>query len=67
MCYFTKLFNLLFYFVFTEFDKNEYIKAITIKWMYEDGDDEMLEAGEVFQDLLPNYKFKFHKYAEIIE
>jgi hypothetical protein len=32
--------------------------------MYEEGDDEMLESGELYQDLLPGFQFDFHKFAE---
>jgi hypothetical protein len=40
-------------------------KTINLKWLYEEGDDEMLESGELYQELLPRYNFTFHKYAEI--
>ena len=41
------------------------IKAVNVKWMYEEGDDEMLESGEIYQEILPIFRFSFHKYAEI--
>jgi hypothetical protein len=40
-------------------------KVIKVKWLYEDGDDEMLESGEIYQDLLPHFEFVFQKYAEM--
>jgi hypothetical protein len=46
-------------------EKNPDNKVIKLKWMYEDGDEEMLESGEIYQELLPRFEFTFHKYAEI--
>ncbi len=46
-------------------EKNPAVKEVHIKWMYEDGDEEMLESGEIYQELIPAFKFHFHKYAEI--
>ena len=42
-------------------------KVIKIKWMYEDGDEEMLESGEIYSEMLKRFQFTFHKYAEIID
>lgn len=39
--------------------------SIQVKWLYEEGDDEMLESGELYQELLPGIRFTFHKYAEV--
>ena len=39
-------------------------KKVNVKWMYEEGDDEMLESGEIYKELLPGFDFSFHKYAE---
>lgn len=41
------------------------LKIVSVKWMYEEGDEEMLESGEIYQELLPRFTFAFHKYAEI--
>jgi len=46
-------------------EKNPSNKIINLKWMYEDGDDEMLESGEIFQEILPRFSFTFHKFAEL--
>jgi hypothetical protein len=46
---------------------NTNFKKIKCKWFYEDGDDEILESGEIYEDLLPNIKFEYHKYAEVYE
>jgi hypothetical protein len=42
-------------------------KVINIKWMYEDGDEEMLESGEIYSEMLKRFKFTYHKYAEIVD
>ena len=50
---------------FKTIEKNPRNKVIHLKWMYEEGDDEMLESGELYQELLPRFTFTFHKYAEM--
>jgi hypothetical protein len=45
-------------------DKNPDNKTVKVKWLYEDGDDEMLESGEIYKELLPRFEFVFQKYAE---
>ena len=50
--------------VFKVIEQNKNNKVINIKWMYEDGDDEMLESGELYRELIPGFHFTFHKYAE---
>jgi hypothetical protein len=47
-------------------DKNPASQVVKVKWMYEEGDDEMLESGEIYQELLPRFEFVFQKYAELI-
>jgi hypothetical protein len=46
-------------------EKKKTIKIVNVKWMYEDGDEEMLESGEIYQELLPQFIFVFHKFVEI--
>ncbi len=40
---------------------------ITLIWQYEEGDDEMLESGEIYMELFPNIDFSFNEYEEIID
>jgi hypothetical protein len=40
---------------------------INVLWKYEEGDDEMLESGEIYEELFPRLKFKFKEYEEIME
>jgi hypothetical protein len=51
--------------LFKMMDKNPNIKSVNVKWMYEEGDEEMLESGEIYQELMPGFNFIFHKYAEL--
>jgi hypothetical protein len=51
--------------LFKVIEKNSHVKTANVKWMYEDGDEEMLESGEIYQELLPHFNFIFHKYAEL--
>ncbi|MBN1951119.1 MAG: DUF1987 domain-containing protein [Bacteroidales bacterium] len=46
---------------------NTNFKKINLKWFYEDGDDEILESGEIYDELLPRISFDYHKYAEVFD
>jgi hypothetical protein len=50
---------------FKQIENKKAIQIVNVKWMYEEGDEEMLESGEIYQELLPRFRFTFHKYAEI--
>jgi hypothetical protein len=52
--------------LFKKIEKNPNCKTVNLKWMYEEGDDEMLETGELYQELLPGFIFTFHRYTEIV-
>jgi len=52
--------------LFRNFENNHNVETINILWMYEDGDEEMLESGEVYEELLKRFHFKYQKYAEIV-
>jgi len=51
--------------LFMLIENKKSVKIVKVKWMYEDGDEEMLESGEIYEEMLPRFKFTFHKYAEI--
>lgn len=38
-----------------------------VSWHYEEGDDEMLESGEIYHELFPNLNFDFREYEEVME
>jgi len=48
-------------------EANQHFKKINLKWFYEDGDDEILESGEIYEELLPRISFDYHRYAEVFE
>ena len=48
-------------------DANKNYSKINIKWFYEDGDDEILESGEIYEELLPRFNFSYHRYEEIFD
>lgn len=45
-------------------EKNSNYKTINLKWFYEDGDDEILESGEIYEELMQRINFTYHKYEE---
>jgi hypothetical protein len=51
--------------LFKIIDNKKDVQTVNVKWMYEEGDDEMLESGEIYQELLPRFHFTFQKYAEM--
>lgn len=53
--------------VLKEMNENENIGRIDLKWHYEDGDDEILESGEIYDDLFQNINFTYHPYAEVFD
>lgn len=40
---------------------------IAVVWFYEEGDDEMLESGEIYEELFPRFNFSYKEYEEIVE
>lgn len=40
---------------------------IKVIWSYEEGDDEMLESGEIYHELFPRLSFSFQEYEEVSE
>ena len=45
-------------------DANSKIKSLIINWHYEEGDDDTLETGQIFEEVLIRAKFHYHEYAE---
>ncbi len=48
-------------------ESNPRNKKITLKWLYEEGDDEILESGEIYEELFPRIKFEYERYSEVFE
>ena len=44
-------------------DSNKKILSLKINWFYEEGDEELLEHGKVFEKLLKNAKFRFLTFS----
>jgi len=44
---------------------NKGYQKVNLKWYYEDGDDEILESGEIYEELLPGFNFSYHRFAEM--
>ena len=53
--------------LFRTFDGNPNNKVINVRWLYEEGDDEMQESGEIYEDLLPRFNFTYKKLTETVE
>ena len=53
--------------LFRIFDGNPNNRVINVKWRYEEGDDEMQESGEIYEDLLPRFNFTYEQIAEKVE
>ena len=45
-------------------DANMKVKMIEIVWHYEEGDDDCLESGQIFEEMLMRSSFKYMQYAE---
>ena len=50
--------------LFRTFEGNPNNKVINIRWLFEEGDDEMQESGEIYEDLLPRFNFTYKQYTE---
>jgi hypothetical protein len=48
-------------------DENPLNKKINLRWLYEEGDDEILESGEIYEELVPRIKFTYQQYNEVFE
>lgn len=52
--------------LFRIIDANQKNKVVNIMWLYEEGDDEMLESGEIYEELLPRFNFSYKEYSETL-
>jgi len=46
-------------------DDNNSIKVLIINWHYESDDEDSLESGQIFEDLLVKAEFRYHEYSEV--
>jgi hypothetical protein len=45
-------------------DANRNVREIVINWHYEEGDDDNLETGQIFEEMLLRARFFYHEYSE---
>jgi hypothetical protein len=45
-------------------DANSQIKTFIVNWHYESDDEDTLENGQIFEELLRKAQFRYHEYAE---
>jgi hypothetical protein len=48
------------------FDANSNITSFLVNWHYEADDEDSLENGQIFEDLLRKAQFLYHEYSESI-
>jgi hypothetical protein len=46
------------------FDANNHIITLIINWHYEVDDEDCLESGQIFEELLIKAQFRYHEYSE---
>jgi len=47
-------------------DANKSIKSLIVNWHYEEGDEDALEAGQIFEDLVKRAQFRYQEYIQEI-
>ncbi|MBN1792019.1 MAG: DUF1987 domain-containing protein [Bacteroidales bacterium] len=45
-------------------DANNSIQELIINWHYEADDEDALESGQIFEELLRRAEFRYHEYSE---
>jgi hypothetical protein len=45
-------------------DANNCIKTFIVNWHYESEDEDTLENGQIFEELLRKAQFRYHEYSE---
>jgi hypothetical protein len=45
-------------------DANNSVKQLIINWHYESDDEDTLESGQIFEELLLKAEFRYHEYSE---
>jgi hypothetical protein len=45
-------------------DTNRSVKSFLINWHYESDDEDTLENGQIFEELLKKGQFKYHEYMQ---
>ena len=50
--------------LFRTIDANNKLKSILINWHFEEGDEDSVEMGEIYEENLLRSEFRYHEYAE---
>jgi hypothetical protein len=45
-------------------DANNNIKVLVVNWHYEADDEDALESGQIFEEMLRKAEFRYHEYSE---
>lgn len=45
-------------------DANNHVSQLIINWHYESDDEDALESGQIFEELLRRAEFRYHEYSE---
>jgi hypothetical protein len=48
----------------TVIDANNHINTFNVDWHYEIDDEDSLENGQIFEELLRKARFRYHEYSE---
>jgi hypothetical protein len=47
-------------------DANSSVKSFMVDWHYEADDEDALESGQIFEEMLRKAEFRYHEYSESI-
>ena len=48
-------------------DANNHITDLNVNWFYEEGDDDSLENGQTFEELMLKARFRYHEILEVVQ
>jgi len=47
-------------------DANSSVKSFMVDWHYESDDEDALESGQIFEEMLRKAEFRYHEYSESV-
>jgi hypothetical protein len=47
-------------------DANSSVKSFMVDWHYEADDEDALESGQIFEEMLRKAEFRYHEYSESV-
>jgi len=47
-------------------DANNHIMDLNVNWFFEEGDDDSLENGQTFEELMLKARFRYHEILEMV-